>query len=150
VVVDRDLSSFRETFERAFAGSADFDVIREAAAKQPGCAILVVMVCDGEAHVVTTIEAGAGGSPISPMSARLELDRPRAPAAAGAGVALSERETQILGYVAKGFSFADICKLLDITANTVKTHVNRIYRKLAVNSRGQAVYEASRLGLVEL
>ena len=63
---------------------------------------------------------------------------------------LSEREAQILSYVAKGFSFGDICWLLGITANTVKTHVNRIYRKLAVHSRAQAVYEATRLGLIDL
>ena len=151
------------------------DVIREAAASQPDCAILVVTVFGDEEHVVRAIEAGAGGyllkdstsaelldaardllaggSPISPMVARLVLNRMRGgvkPAVPDSDVSLTERETQILNYVAKGFSFADICGLLDITANTVKTHVNRIYRKLAVNSRSQAVYEASRLGLIDL
>jgi DNA-binding NarL/FixJ family response regulator len=151
------------------------DVIREATAAQPGCAILVVTVFGDEEHVVKAIEAGAGGyllkdstnaellaaardlvaggSPISPMVARLVLNRMRGnpePVVANPDVALTERETQILSYVAKGFSFADICGLLEITANTVKTHINRIYRKLAVNSRSQAVYEASRLGLIDL
>ena len=151
------------------------DVIREATAAQAGCAILVVTVFGDEEHVVKAIEAGAGGyllkdstnaellaaardlvaggSPISPMVARLVLNRMRGipePIAANPDVALTERETQILSYVAKGFSFADICGLLEITANTVKTHINRIYRKLAVNSRSQAVYEASRLGLIDL
>lgn len=152
------------------------DVIREATAAQPDCAILVVTVFGDEETVVKAIEAGAGGyllkdssnaellaaardliaggSPISPMVARLVLNRMRGqsdkPVAADPDVALTEREAQILSYVAKGFSFADICGLLEITANTVKTHVNRIYRKLAVNSRSQAVYEASRLGLIDL
>jgi DNA-binding NarL/FixJ family response regulator len=151
------------------------DVIREATAVQADCAILVVTVFGDEEHVVNAIEAGAGGyllkdstnaellaaardlvaggSPISPMVARLVLNRMRGipePVAANPDVALTERETQILSYVAKGFSFADICGLLEITANTVKTHINRIYRKLAVNSRSQAVYEASRLGLIDL
>jgi DNA-binding NarL/FixJ family response regulator len=153
------------------------DVIREATAAQPGCAILVVTVFGDEEHVVRAIEAGAGGyllkdstnaellaaardlvaggSPISPMVARLVLNRmrgqgPDKPMVADPDVALTEREAQILSYVAKGFSFADICGLLEITANTVKTHINRIYRKLAVNSRSQAVYEASRLGLIDL
>lgn len=151
------------------------DVIREASAGQPDCAILVVTVFGDEETVVRAIEAGAGGyllkdstsaelldaardllaggSPISPMVARLVLNRMRGgvkPAVPDSDVSLTERETQILNYVAKGFSFADICGLLDITANTVKTHVNRIYRKLAVNSRSQAVYEASRLGLIDL
>jgi DNA-binding NarL/FixJ family response regulator len=151
-------------------------VIRAAAATRPQCAILVVTVFGDEEHVVNAIEAGAsgyllkdssdaellaaardllaGGSPISPMVARLVLNRMRAaPDETVKGddeVELSDREAQILGYVARGFSFADICGLLNITANTVKTHVNRIYRKLAVHSRAQAVYEATRLGLIDL
>jgi DNA-binding NarL/FixJ family response regulator len=152
------------------------EVIQDATRRWPGCAILVVTVFGDEEHVVNAIEAGAsgyllkdasadellaaardliaGGSPISPMVARLVLNRMRAPPAVSAPdpdeVELTEREAQILGYVARGFSFSDICALLGITANTVKTHVNRIYRKLAVHSRGQAVYEATRLGLIEL
>jgi DNA-binding NarL/FixJ family response regulator len=152
------------------------DVIRDSAARRPECAILVVTVFGDEEHVVNAIEAGAsgyllkdssgaelvaaardllaGGSPISPMVARLVLNRmrpaPETPAPVSADVELTERESQILSYVARGFSFADICGLLSITANTVKTHVNRIYRKLAVHSRGQAVYEATRLGLIDL
>ena len=151
-------------------------VIRAAVARQPDCAILVVTVFGDEEHVVNAIEAGAsgyllkdssdeellaaardllaGGSPISPMVARLVLNRMRAApdevVRGDAEVELSDREAQILSYVAKGFSFGDICRLLNITANTVKTHVNRIYRKLAVHSRAQAVYEATRLGLIDL
>jgi DNA-binding NarL/FixJ family response regulator len=152
------------------------DVIRAAHQAQPACAILVVTVFGDEEHVVKAIEAGAagyllkdstdaellaaardlsaGGSPISPMVARLVLNRMRAQPdkrfAADPEVALTEREAQILSYVAKGFSFGDICGLLEITANTVKTHVNRIYRKLAVHSRSAAVYEATRLGLIDV
>ena len=157
-------------------------VVREVAARFPRCAVLVVTVFGDEENIVTAIEAGAqgyllkdssgeefitavrdilaGGSPVSPIVARLVLNRFRQPAAAArlampaAGdtdrAALSERETEILRLVAKGFNFTDICGLLDISMNTVKTHVHRIYRKLAVHSRGEAVYEASRLGLVDL
>lgn len=153
------------------------ELIRAAALLQPQCAVMVVTVFGDEEHVVGAIEAGAigyllkdssgedmlgalhdllgGGSPISPMVARLVLSRLRAPAPPSStpsdtGVALSEREAEILTLVAKGFSFAEICDLLSITVNTVKTHVNRTYRKLGVNSRGQAVHEASRLGLIEM
>jgi DNA-binding NarL/FixJ family response regulator len=152
------------------------DVIREAARTQPECAVMVVTVFGDEEHVVAAIESGAsgyllkdsstedflvavqdllnGGSPVSPMVARLVLNRLRAPRARAENVEpsveLSDRETEILTLVAKGFSFGDICQLLSITTNTVKTHVNRIYRKLAVHSRGQAVYEATRLGLIEI
>jgi DNA-binding NarL/FixJ family response regulator len=151
------------------------EVIREAVSRSPACAALVVTVFGDEEHVVSAIEAGAsgyllkdssgdellaaardllaGGSPISPMVARLVLNRlrpGREKPVLESDVELTEREAQILGYVAKGFSFADICGLLGITTNTVKTHVNRIYRKLAVHSRGEAVYEATRLGLIDL
>ena len=61
-----------------------------------------------------------------------------------------EREVEILTLVAKGFSFPEICGLLAITVNTVKTHVHRTYRKLGVHSRGQAVHEALRLRLIRL
>jgi len=154
-------------------------VIREITERQPACAVMVVTVFGDEEHVVSAIEAGAsgyllkdsdpadftaavrdlldGGSPVSPMVARLVLERLRRPAERRLfepdgedPVRLSEREAEILTLVAKGFSFGDICGLLSITNNTVKTHVNRIYRKLAVHSRGQAVYEAARLGLIEL
>ena len=50
--------------------------------------------------------------------------------------------------VAKGLSFETIGELLDISPHTVVAHVKKIYRKLAVHSRGEAVYEASQLGLL--
>ncbi len=68
--------------------------------------------------------------------------------AARIGSALSARESEILSIIAKGFSFAEIAKLLGISPHTVTTYVKKIYQKLAVHSRGEAVYEASRMGLI--
>jgi DNA-binding NarL/FixJ family response regulator len=113
-------------------------------------------------------EVRAGGSPISPSIARRLLARFRvAPSAAGSAAAaapaggptvvtqlpaeaspLSDRETEILRLVAKGFSFDAVGGLLEISPHTVVTHVKNIYRKLAVHSRGEAVYEAGQLGLL--
>lgn len=101
----------------------------------------------------------AGGSPITPVIARKLLTRfkadaarspdPKAVAATDArpGV-LSPRETEVLTYVAKGFSFNEIAELLGMSAHTVTTHVKRIYQKLAVHSRGEAVFEATQMGLL--
>jgi len=50
--------------------------------------------------------------------------------------------------IAKGFSFAEIAQLLQISPHTVTTYVKKIYQKLAVHSRGEAVYEASKMGLI--
>jgi DNA-binding NarL/FixJ family response regulator len=113
------------------------------------------------AHIAAAIhELRAGGSPISPSIARRVLARFRiAPVptmppvastpAAGAEVSpLSARETEILRLVAKGLGFDTVGELLDISPHTVVTHVKRIYRKLAVHSRGEAVYEAGQMGLL--
>jgi DNA-binding NarL/FixJ family response regulator len=50
--------------------------------------------------------------------------------------------------VAKGFSFDAVGEVLGISSHTVVTHVKNIYRKLAVHSRGEAVYEAGQMGLL--
>jgi DNA-binding CsgD family transcriptional regulator len=61
---------------------------------------------------------------------------------------LSEREAEILRLIAKGLSFAEVATALDISAHTVVAHVKKIYRKLSVHSRGEAVFEATQLGLL--
>jgi DNA-binding CsgD family transcriptional regulator len=61
---------------------------------------------------------------------------------------LTERETELLRLTAKGLSFDTIGQLMGISPHTVVAHVKKIYRKLAVHSRGEAVYEAGQLGLL--
>jgi DNA-binding NarL/FixJ family response regulator len=100
----------------------------------------------------------AGGSPISPVIARqlLKRFRPAAPAPAASGASppavaeagLSPRETEVLSLIAKGFNFAEIARLLTVSPHTITAHVKKIYQKLAVHSRGEAVYEATKMGLV--
>jgi DNA-binding NarL/FixJ family response regulator len=110
-------------------------------------------------HIAASIhELHAGGSPISPGIARRVLARFRGVAANGAGAPaptsaapespLTERETELLRLTAKGLSFETIGQLMGISPHTVVAHVKKIYRKLAVHSRGEAVYEASQLGLL--
>lgn len=151
------------------------DIIRQEKRRHPTCEMMVVSIFGDEDNVVAAIEAGAsgyllkdslaehfletirelqgGGSPISPSVARILLNRSRAPRSgdtpATTGIELAARETQILGLVAKGFNFSEIGRLLGISANTVKTHVYRIYHKLSVHSRGEAVFEAKKLGLLD-
>lgn len=61
---------------------------------------------------------------------------------------LSERERSVLGLVTKGFTYDEIAGLLGVSRNTVTTYVRRIYRKLQVGSKTEAVYEARKLGLL--
>jgi len=98
-----------------------------------------------------------GGSPISPIIARRLLKRFQAESSNGpaetvdgnaSGVALSEREKEILLLASKGFNYPEMGKLMGISPHTVTSHVKKIYRKLAVHSRGEAVFEANRMGLI--
>jgi DNA-binding NarL/FixJ family response regulator len=157
--------------------ASGIDVIKAIRRRQPGCDVLVISVFQDEEVVLRAIEAGAGGyllkdsappdivasiralraggAPINPMIARLLLDRIRPPDAtrqttggSSGALALSEREIEILRIVAKGLSLAEIAKLFGISINTVKTHVKRIYHKLAVSSRTEAIFEAQCMGLL--
>src|ERR1700749_849686 len=152
------------------------DLIREIASTRPDIDVMVVTVFGDEAHVLASIEAGAtgyllkrslndtlgatvrelraGGSPLSPVIARplphrLKKDHPvpSQPAVVDDG-GLSEREREVLLFIAKGFTVGEIANMLHLSAHTVATHVKHIYRKLAVHSRTEAVYEAGRMGLL--
>jgi DNA-binding NarL/FixJ family response regulator len=103
----------------------------------------------------------AGGSPVSPVVARSVLRAIRnrmgvpgtttRPSGGGSGPEnnpLSARETEILQLLAKGMSFNEIGEILGISPHTVTAHIKKIYRKLAVHSRGEAVYEATQMGLL--
>lgn len=61
---------------------------------------------------------------------------------------LSERELDVLRLVAEGKTNADIASDLVIAHSTVKTHINRIYRKLSVSTRTQAVARARQLKIL--
>jgi len=114
-----------------------------------------------ESIVSSIRELRGGGSPISPGIARRILQRfrvtlgPSRPGPVRNGTPppcaqspLTERETELLRLTAKGLSFDTISELMGISPHTVVAHVRKIYRKLAVHSRGEAVYEATQLGLL--
>ena len=63
---------------------------------------------------------------------------------------LSTRERTVVLLMGHGLSNKGIARRLSIAPETVKTHAKRIFWKLTVQSRAQAVYRASSLGLIEL
>ena len=63
-------------------------------------------------------------------------------------VELSQREQEILGQLASTHTLAAIADAMFISHNTLKTHVRRIYQKLDVTSRRDAVHQANLLGLI--
>ncbi len=66
------------------------------------------------------------------------------------GEKLTVREREVLLLLAKGFSYAESSDFLGCKVSTLQTHVKRIYRKLQVNSKSEAVFEAQQLGILEL
>lgn len=106
----------------------------------------------------TILEMKAGASPISPMIARSVLakyrmlQRPPKVEDDGvdgeASVGLSPREQEVLNLISRGFSYAEIAQLQGVSVHTVRTHIKNLYGKLAVHSRSEAVFEASKLGLL--
>jgi DNA-binding NarL/FixJ family response regulator len=65
-----------------------------------------------------------------------------------AELGISPREAAVLAELAAGYSNKEIARRLDVSPNTVKTHVARLYEKLGATRRTDAVRRARELGLV--
>ncbi|WP_376987259.1 response regulator [Bosea sp. R86505] len=156
------------------------DLIRETRQRHPETEIMVISILGDEESVIAAIRQGATGyllkdafppdiaatvrdlvaghSPISASIARFIVRRTQAqpamapaPAPQGLNTArLTPREIDILWGIAKGFSYADIAGHLGLSRQTVPGHIKNIYRKLEVNTRGEAVFEALQQGLIRL
>jgi DNA-binding NarL/FixJ family response regulator len=63
---------------------------------------------------------------------------------------LSPREMEILRLMGDGLTMRQIARRLDISARTVETHATKLYRKLDVSTRVQAVAKAASIGLIEM
>lgn len=61
---------------------------------------------------------------------------------------LTPREVDVLELVARGYAYAEIAALQAVSIHTVQSHIKHLYAKLAVHSRSEAVFEASRMGLL--
>lgn len=112
----------------------------------------------------TIIDLKTGSSPISPGLARRLLLRfqgggekaKHAEAASsgatprlGGGISnLSTREVEILDLLARGFAYAEIAGICNLTRNTVASHVKNLYRKMQVGSRSEAVFEGVQAGII--
>ncbi|HTE39608.1 MAG TPA: response regulator transcription factor, partial [Steroidobacteraceae bacterium] len=96
----------------------------------------------------------SGGSPLSPVIARQLLTRFSKNSAPPTKIpdedapSLSDRERDVLDYVSKGFTFDEIAGLLSVSPHTVTTYARRVYRKLHVTSKTEALFEARKLGLL--
>lgn len=105
----------------------------------------------------------SGGSPMSPGIARQILQRLRksrpavepAPALLRSRLArdadmpsLTAREAEILDLLSRGYMYSEVARLLSVSVHTIQSHVKHLYSKLSVHSRAEAVFEASKIGLL--
>ena len=107
----------------------------------------------GRADIARAIRAAASGQSILDAAARatvLEAAAPRpAPPAPPLELpdGLTSREGDVLMLIAQGLSNSDIAAALFLSANTVKTHVNRVFAKTGSKTRAQAIRYAYGHGL---
>ena len=156
------------------------DLIHAARKQDVAIEIMVITVFGDEHNVLAAIQAGAssyllkdgdtdyigdaimqllaGESPISAAIARQLLNRyqnsnnplPEARGSATQKSQLTDRETEVLGCMAKGYTYNEAAGILGMSYHTVTSHIKKIYRKLEVNSRSEAVFEAVQMGLVDI
>lgn len=130
----------RETVVSAIAAGADGYLLKDSNPE---------VIRDG---IRVTLE---GGAPISASAAVYLLERLRhgggiIAAAVEEDNGLTPREIELLEVFARGSSYKEAARLLGISPFTVGNYVKSIYRKLAVHSRGEAVYEAVKTGQLKL
>ncbi|WP_432988363.1 response regulator [Dactylosporangium sp. CA-233914] len=128
--------------------------------------VLVLTTFDSETDVLPAVEAGATGyllkdtppeeliravraahrgeSVLAPSAAGQLMSRVRRPT----GLALSNRELEVLQLVADGASNREVARLLFVSEASIKTHLQHIYDKLGVRDRAAAVGEGYRRGLL--
>ncbi len=154
------------------------DVTRAVRRHHENIEILIFTIFDEEEKVIDAVVAGAagyllkgasvekivqairdvhaGGAVIQPNLARslLRLIGPRA--ARGSGPApratpkLTSRELEILQIIAKGLSNREAAQVVGLSKATIRTHLERIYAKLDVTNRVEAVTEGIRQGIINL
>lgn len=94
------------------------------------------------------IRLNNGAPVLSPTIARrlIEHFRQTGPAKAEDS-GLTPREIEILGLIARGFRNKDVAEKLTVSENTVASHIKSIYQKLAISSRAEASFYATKFGL---
>jgi len=143
------------------------DILDRLIIEQPDCLNVMSTIFDDDAHVFTALRRGAKGYLLKDQSIH-ELAQmlkgienghyPISPAIANKllhffqpikkNSLLTNRETDVLTLLAKGYAVPKVSELLNIKASTCYGYVKNIYRKLNINSRSEATIEATKLGLI--
>ena len=147
-------------------GMNGVECVRKLKALLPNTQVMMLTVYEDTENIFKALAAGAngymlkrtptkelieairemqrGGSPMTTHIARLvvqSFQKPAAPASSSGGELsdLSEREQQVLDLLAQGLIYKEIAEKLNIGYETVHTYIRRIYEKLQVRTRTEAV-----------
>jgi DNA-binding NarL/FixJ family response regulator len=146
-------------------GINGIECIREIKGKVPQTQFVMFTVYENDEKVFEALKAGAsgyllkntglvqmiealkelynGGSPMSANIARKLVKRfQQSDDHHGSGGALSGRENEILHLLSKGLLYKEIAEQLSISTNTVRQHIHKIYEKLHVQNRTEAINKA--------
>lgn len=145
------------------------EAVREIRKIDTSLPVIMLTVFDDNANVFAAIKAGAsgyllkkhitsrlfqaieevleGGAPMSPTIARMVISSMASPPIEKS-YGLTTREKEILSLLSKGESYKLIAHQLQISIDTVRTHIKRIYEKLHVHSQTEAVSKAINERLV--
>lgn len=146
------------------------EVLRSLRLLRPETVSIVTTVMGEDAYIVSALSAGASGyllketppellarqlvqlgegiPAISPSIARRIMDHFRLTGpAAELDNALTTREAEVLGLIARGLRNADVAQDLGLAESTIASHIKAIYRKLGISTRAEASWHATRLGL---
>jgi DNA-binding NarL/FixJ family response regulator len=143
-------------------GMNGIECVRRLKPRLPDTQFVMVTVYEDANHIFNALSAGAsgyllkqmrrndllaalkevhaGGSPMSSQIARRVVQSfQRAGMDQGNAEDLSPREREVLELLARGYLYKEIASMLQISVQTVNTYIRRIYEKLHVRSRAQAV-----------
>ena len=144
------------------------ECIKEIKSKLPDLKMVVFTVFEDEENIIKAIKAGANGYLLKDTMPELFLLELKVIMMGGASLTprvahrmagifnnelmeespLSARESEVLKLVALGFKYGDIADELDLSPHTVRRHIEKIYQKLNVNSKSEAIIKGRRQGLL--
>ena|ERR1700730_3241798 len=145
-------------------GMSGIDCIKKVKRQCPHSQFIMFTIYENDEKVFEALEAGAngyllkktplskisdslvelhdGGAPMSTQIARKVIDRMHANESEEKKNILTTRESEILQLLAKGLLYKEISERINITTGTVRQHIHRIYEKLHVQNRTEAINKA--------
>ncbi|ALO28570.1 response regulator receiver domain protein [Leptospira borgpetersenii str. Noumea 25] len=156
-------------------GKNGLECLKELKEKTPNTKYVIFTVFEDEEKIVEAIQGGVSGYLLKDTPPELFLAELKVIILGGASLTpriadkiireftkkeenqnppiqntlgLTKRQLQILNFVALGMTVADIADELDISSHTVSRHIEKIYKKMEVHSKSEAIIRGRRMGII--